>query len=442
MERAKFNSKIYEAAGLQHEKISFEIQESLKIVADFIKKKKRIVVGGFAIDVLLREKGTQLYPDELSAFPDLDFLSSNNVNDSQELADILYEAGMPNVSAVGALHVQTRRVRIDNRVVADITYIPPNVFEKIPFIEINGMRIIHPLYQRADQHMASSKLFVDGPREVVFNRLKKDVERFNLIDKYYPLELEYPSITLKKYTIPKNIYPIYEPLNLSTTIHGYAAYALLITHASELKPEILKDPKIIKASFILDDTITYEAPFPELQLLIEMDEEKIKEIKEIKEMDEYEPLIDIKPPIFKKHNIELWNFNGILISAGSCTNIIIPSIQYILLFLLGEYFYAAEERKDVHLAMYMSLLKALSYLDYSSDCSPFFIPTSVIGKNNMSESQEIKVMRIKEGIGIKEECLGQIPPNYWPATSMKIENFAYRDCKFFRKSGEKIERKK
>lgn len=492
----KDDNKIYEAKSLEYEKLAPEIRESLKIVEDFIKRKGRIVVGGLSIDILLRNKGHHLYPDELGSFPDLDCISPDNVRDSQELADILYNANMPNVSAIGAMHVQTRRVRIDGRVVADISFVSPFVYDNIPFLMINGMRIIHPLYQRADQHMACSKLYVDPPREVCFNRFKKDIERFNLLDDCYPCieclndeirpkrkisnninsknnvnninsknNINQSKTNISKYTERfttidtylniGNLHYIKQTIPKGAIIHGYAAYAAILYGAKKLlKIDKFDEPLIIDTSFkINDDNIEFESPFNEMHYLVDFipaaesikDDEFISFFNKYKDkLIEFEPLIDLRPQMFMMKGtpiIEFWNTHGILISAGVIDNFIVPSIQYIMLFLLTGYFHFY---RDINLKMYISLLIIIDKLqDIYNDSpeiinSPYFVPTKVFGKTNLSQSQEIKIMRIKSNLGITEIDLQKIPPNYWPETSRIIQNYDYNSCVFFRRSGRPI----
>ena len=429
-------SKIYEARALEHDRLAPEIKSGLKIVEEFIKKRGRIIVGGLSIDILLRAKGKYLYPEDMASFPDLDCISPDSVRDSQDLADILYNAGMPNVSAIGALHIQTRRVRIDGRVVADISYVSPLVYDYIPYLTINGLKIIHPLYQRADQHMACSKLFIDPPREVCFNRLKKDIERFNLLDECYPC-IECLAVDIRpvrENVVTGTLRTVKQTIPVGAIIHGYAAYAALLDGAKKiLKIEKFDNEHIIDVEYkIAGDKIEFQSPFEEMHFLIDLENDEYFKNKPV----EYEPLLDMRPQMFLVDKQEYWNIHGLLISVGTLDNLIVPSIQYVLLFMLMGYFY---HRRDINIKLYISLLKVLELIEDTykpGDNSPYFIPTNVYGKTNLSESQEIKLMRIKADLGTPSECLTSLPPNYWPETSRHTE-YTY-DCWFFDRSGRKI----
>jgi hypothetical protein len=450
----KIDDKLYEAVGLQHEKISGYIKEGNKIVYDFVKSKGLIITGGLAIDILLRSKGKFLYPDELIEFPDIDCISTKSVLDSQELALILHQKQFPNVSAINALHVLTRRVRCDNRVLADITYVPTNLYSKIPFVEIDGQKIIHPWYQHIDQHMLMSKPFIDPPKENIFNRLKKDITRYNLLDELFPIIAKQPKrINITKVTIPANLYPELKECNTSTVIHGLAAYAALITSAKHLlgvnwaKVELDKEIIICEAEFNNKDEFVFESILPNIHLLIDLPDDVVLSNK----WKMYEEILDLVPEKFMAEislaTIELWQYTGLLLSVGvgnvSDKTIIIPSVQYVMMFLLVSYFFS-ESDNESYLVLYCSLKKLLEYMEplYNEDSSisnsPFFLPLTTIGKVNISQSQLINLMRIRQNLGQKEPDLMCLPANFWPATSNKINEYDYKNCSFFRKSGERL----
>lgn len=162
------------------------LDRALEIVRRFIIDRRLILFGGLAVDYALRLRGAQLYPDDER--PDFDFLSPRSVDDAYDLADILARAGFANVGVVRAIHVQTCKVRTDFVWVADIGYCPPDVLESIPCLEYQGIRFVHPDYQRMDQHLALCFPYQGAPREDIFNRWKKDTTRFNLYERYYPVE--------------------------------------------------------------------------------------------------------------------------------------------------------------------------------------------------------------------------------------------------------------
>lgn len=165
------------------------------IVKRFIRERSLIVYGGTAIDYALRLHGDKIYPDEMQSVPDLDFYSPRNVEDAYDLADALYLAGFENTRVINATHTGTMRVDIgDNHWMADISWVPPNAFSVIPTIEYEGVRVVHPMFQRMDVHSSLAYPYDDPPREVVFARWSKDVKRFNILDKYYPVTPPEPKL--------------------------------------------------------------------------------------------------------------------------------------------------------------------------------------------------------------------------------------------------------
>lgn len=168
--------------------IGFDVLEkSFDIVKKFILAKKRIIYGGMSIDMALKAaKLAGIYAAD--AIPDYDFMSPDLYNDSIELADMLFkEFGDVGIDAINALHPTTRRVRINYVPVADITYVPPSTYDRLPTIDYKGFRVIHPTFQRLDMHRAFCNPLEHVPREVVFFRTSKDIKRFELLDSAYPL---------------------------------------------------------------------------------------------------------------------------------------------------------------------------------------------------------------------------------------------------------------
>jgi len=167
-----------------------ELQDGLNIVKKFIVDKSLILTGGMTIDLSLKMKNLDGIYDN-NTVPDYDCISPNHYQDACELALILCEFfkdnGSVDIGVIPALHVQSIRVRLNFEPIADITYVPKNIYDKIPFLVVpnnydeSGMRITHPLYQMCDQHRSFIYPFENFPREVVFNRLRKDIIRFDLL---------------------------------------------------------------------------------------------------------------------------------------------------------------------------------------------------------------------------------------------------------------------
>lgn len=202
----------------------------LNTVRKFIVSRQLILFGGLAIDYALKLKGSGIYPD--AQRPDFDFISDHSVEDAYDLADILFKAGYRDVGAMRGIHVQTMRVRADFIWVADIGYAPKEVYDKIPTFDFNGMRVVHPDYQRMDMHMALCFPFNGAPREDVFHRWRKDVKRFNLLNEYYPI---LDNDEIKTHQIQGELkIPLIGDGKCRVAHHGFVAYSLLRSALDEL----------------------------------------------------------------------------------------------------------------------------------------------------------------------------------------------------------------
>ena len=172
-----------------------DIQLGLSIVKKYVINNNLIIVGGMAIDFALRLKGSKLYDDDI--LPDYDFYSNNHHYDAYKIAELLLGAGLYNINVINANHTSTMRVRVNFTVVADVTYIPKNIYDILPILLYKNIRFIHPYYQMIDQHRSLSLPYENSPWEVISHRWKKDATRYDMLYSLYPLK----SKMLKNYKI-------------------------------------------------------------------------------------------------------------------------------------------------------------------------------------------------------------------------------------------------
>lgn len=220
-----------------------EINEAHEIVRQFIIKKNLIIYGGMGLDLNLKKKGHKgIYKE--NTLPDYDFMSPNNYADSIELADILHKRGFYNVGAINAFHITTRRIRFNYVNVADISYCPPHIYEKLPTILINGFRVLHIDFQRIDIHISLASLMERFPREEYLDRYPKDMIRYNIIHLLFPAEKIKPAVKksepnnkpiysdkyLLHYFVPRKKLIKIKPINAYYT--GIAAYAIYYKYIS------------------------------------------------------------------------------------------------------------------------------------------------------------------------------------------------------------------
>lgn len=406
----------YIAVGLRRQANACHIDRSLTIVKQFISDRKLVLYGGQAIDFALRLLGKALYSD--ADRPDFDFYSPENVKDAYELSQTLHLAGLPNVSVVTALHVQTMRVRVDFETVADISFMPPSVFHKLQTLTYQGMKIIHPHWIRMDQHLAFCFPFNNFPREDVFHRYKKDLSRFNMLADSYPFE----NTVLQQ----KNL-SVHQTKN---GVHcGFSAYALL-----KKALEMLKSKKKVDFS-----TIELEKNNMGCRILFETPPENAKN-----------PLMDWVPPSNTSDGEHLLYIPHRKIAAVKLVDgIYIASVQYVLLYFLVHWHITGEVRYKEY---YNDTLRILNeggelILDMPPEViasSPFSFPISTVGAMEASDSFLLTMGRFKQDTGADLSSFPwmphipdvvNLPRNYYPHRSNIIPKFDYESNKLFHMDG-------
>ena len=108
---------------------SDDIKRIIHIVENFIKIKNLICYGGTAINNILPSED-QFYNKELEV-PDYDFFSANALEDAKELSDIYYKEGFTDVEAKSGQHYGTYKVYVNYIPVADITYLPKEIYNAL-----------------------------------------------------------------------------------------------------------------------------------------------------------------------------------------------------------------------------------------------------------------------------------------------------------------------
>jgi hypothetical protein len=159
-----------------------EVKRIIKIVEQFLQKKKLVCYGGTAINALL-PPDDQFY-DTTTELPDYDFFSPNALEDAKNLADIYYKEGFVNVEARAGVHVGTFKVFVNFIPVADITQTVPELFKSIKktAIPINGIYYSSPNYLRMLMYLELSRPRGDP------SRWEKVLKRISLLNKNYPLK--------------------------------------------------------------------------------------------------------------------------------------------------------------------------------------------------------------------------------------------------------------
>lgn len=170
---------------LQLEPSLSEKKKVHKIVIDFAKQNKRKVYGGFAINLLINDKN----PDDAiytsDDVPDIDMYSPDPISDLMKICNLMAKDGHKFVRGTEAQHPETYSIFIDKKLYCDISYVPRNVYNKMPFKEINGIQVIHPTFMTIDYLRMLSDPLLSYWR---FNTDDlKGFKRFVLLQKHYPL---------------------------------------------------------------------------------------------------------------------------------------------------------------------------------------------------------------------------------------------------------------
>lgn len=195
----------YENQKIIRYKYCNEIINIYRDVLKFSEERGLILTGGKAIDFYLRGFGYKLY-DKLDN--DYDFYSTDNFNDAYNLTDSLSSKyGDDFIHTIQGMHRTVARVRYRYNGVADITYIPQNIFDKIPIFIYNNIKIVSPGWQMLDQIKAFSLPFENAPLENIISRWEKDTKRFLLLSNYFDVDkLNKPIKPNKKVKLNMQIY--------------------------------------------------------------------------------------------------------------------------------------------------------------------------------------------------------------------------------------------
>jgi len=416
-----------------HDPVYKELIDAIIIVKKFIADRNLIVYGGSAIDYALRLKGDFIYPDDALAIPDLDFYSPNSVDDSYDLADMLFDAGFPDARAIVGMHTDTMRVDFgDNHFIADIHYIPRVIFDKIPTLMYEGMKIVHPNFQRVDMHSALSFPYDNPPLEVIFARWDKDVERFNKLNAAYPIE---PGEMLAVQKLSASGLKRYVPT-------GFLAYAILYSHFASKN----KVPDgVIAAEFTAqrtEDKLEYVFDSMGHVELVHFDIEacaKSLEGQNIKKFEAYSGVLPRRIEFMAGAKIVVWSTHNRLISINSIVvageNIRVINVQGLMRhFAAVAIVNPGTKLAGACWARYCSLMRMIAV----DQTGPFGLSITTYGSKNQNHATEKMlsfVYRELDGTAVMSA-----PRNYTPGRSRaRGARFDYETNPIFADCGRELQ---
>jgi hypothetical protein len=161
------------------------IRGMIKIVEEFLMRKKLICYGGTAINNIL-PKFAQFYDRDYEV-PDYDFFSANAMDDAKELANLFYKEGYLDVEAKSGVHEGTYKVFVNFIPMADITYIHKDLFDALSkeTISVAGIKYAPPNFLRMSMYLELSRPAGDT------SRWEKVLKRMTLLNEYRPMKVDY-----------------------------------------------------------------------------------------------------------------------------------------------------------------------------------------------------------------------------------------------------------
>jgi hypothetical protein len=254
-----------------------DVQKIIDIVETFIIRKKLICYGGTAINNILPEED-RFYNKDVE-IPDYDFFSQDALHDAKELADIYYKKGFIDVEAKSGQHHGTYKVFVNYMAVADITYLPKDIFSvlKKDAISVAGILYAPPNFLRMSMYLELSRPAGD------ISRWEKVLKRLSLLNKNYPIaDINCNDIDFQREMLNKNYEDkIYETLKNSLINQGvvfFGGFANILY--SKYMPKNLQK----KLENVADFDVLSNNPEKTAEIIKErLDDNNIKNVRIIKQ---------------------------------------------------------------------------------------------------------------------------------------------------------------
>ena len=363
------------------------IDKAIKLTYEYVSNNKLVLTGGMAIDIALRAKGQSIYSDD--SVPDYDIISDKNLFHANALAEIFCKEGLTDVDVINAVHITTVRVRMKRIVFLDATYIPTSCMERVPYLDIDNLRVVHPHYQFIDQRSSLSTLMADtGSSLNIFNRLKKDVRRNNLLRDLYPIEpSKIGKIKTKTVRIPLDLIRVddnkveqSDSKNFiytgSSCVAGFVGFMITMAFYNNKMNELKVTDKFLEVAI----------PTTEKVRILSCDIDSLKSF--IKNPKWYRPLTNLKPITQTDGDFEYVDSYGLrlgcnFIQLSKSLKICVASIDYLLMEQLRDRVYVSEEPYSTY---YTELVNASIETRLSVDSDDFWWPSlNCYGSENLPE---------------------------------------------------------
>lgn len=250
-----------------------EVQLIVKIVEEFIEKKKLICYGGTAINNIL-PKDEQFYDYDIE-LPDYDFFSYNAMEHAIELANIYYKKGYTEVTAQAGKHYGTYKVFVNFIPVADITQIHKDIFNSLKKDAMKRANILYtpPNFLRMLMYLELSRPSGD------VSRWEKVLKRLILLNKHYPMHTHNCSLSSFQRKLGNSNLPSKKIFDVTHKVITEHKYIFLGGYANYLYSHYIDKKKQKKLSSHPDFDILSEDPKKAATIIKErLEENDIKNV--------------------------------------------------------------------------------------------------------------------------------------------------------------------
>jgi hypothetical protein len=335
-----------------------EMGKVYSAIKDYIKRKNKIAYGGFALNLLLTSKNPKesFYKEIDGAYynwpdiADIEFYSPDPIQDMIDLTEELHAKGFKYVEGAEAVHPETYKIFINFINYCDISYMPSNIYNNLPTININGMRCTHPHFMMVDAY----RILTDPMTS--YWRLDKPLKRFPRILKYYPLE--------KTDVNPSKL------LQSTVSINNDVA--------KFIKSKILRKSKMVVVGFYAYDYYVKKESstnvlinYPFIEAITSNIDKYAKRIYNhmikkfgnritIKEFSPFGTFMDKRVEYYYDNNLcfVLYGNNGrcTVYQYSDKKKTHFGTFNLVLMYFLFRYFYAIINRNSQHISIYKSIL--------------------------------------------------------------------------------------
>jgi hypothetical protein len=162
--------------------VDTEARKIVDVMERFLRVKGRLVYGGAAINAHL-SPANKFYDPSLY-LPDYDFMTPDPLQDCADLIVAFQSEGFTDVEAKFGIHEGTYKIFVNYRSAADITYMPPEIYERI----IRDAAVIEGIHY-ASVDFLRMNIYVELSRPAGnVERWPKVYERLLLLNEEHPLK--------------------------------------------------------------------------------------------------------------------------------------------------------------------------------------------------------------------------------------------------------------